>query len=690
MKTTWFVSIVTILVSVGVVGSYGVEPVDDVVDFTTLQTTDLTNQGYFEDFESDDHGWGADNGIWEVGRPTVGPSRPYSGSNSAATVLSGNYPQLPRNPDTPNTVISLFISPIISLPNIADNENLQLSFQSSHSYHTADYGQVQIKRRGGSWVNLGSRFTGLNSNVWSNNILDISNYSGDEIQIAFRHFSDYEDKSGIWEDSIDKGFVIDDVRIFLTVRTVVESTEEFIPWKQTSVTGPENRREAAMAYDPNNERTLMFGGWDGVNIYGDLWEWDGEQWNVLSNTGVTPRYGAVMAYDSNRERLVLFGGNSAAGSLNDTWQFDGVEWTQMNLSNTPPARTHAAMVHDSANKTMVLFGGQDGLKRYGDTWSFDGGTWSQIASDGPAPRAFCGMAFNTSSKNIILFGGKDLSNFFGDIWQFANEQWEEIESDPSPSGRTAFNSVAYDSSRNRVVLYGGADADGALGDTWEWDGTNWWFVSETGPYNRDGSAVAYDSTRDKMVLFGGGNSFINVAALGDTWEYQPGDKIASTWESPLESEDEYTRLPGGFGGLPSGQIKIGLIPAKPGFSNGFGAEITTQPGQVEMMLFPKFQVGDNVLLLRVSFQASAPGAALALAALDGSQDGSVATNIPDNSEIFLDDYKRSVLIYDPPTNEVNPIIQVSNVGNSEEVTVYVDNLEVYLLPRDKHRRFYGE
>ena len=59
-------------------------------------------------------------------------------------------------------------------------------------------------------------------------------------------------------------------------------------------------------------------------------------------------------------------------------------------------------------------------------------------------------------------------------------------------------------------------------------------------------------------------------------------------------------------------------------------------------------VGDNMVLLRASVRSTNGGAAIALAALDGSMDGSIATNQPANSDIYVDNYQRMTLVYDPP------------------------------------------
>lgn len=162
----------------------------------------------------------------------------------------------------------------------------------------------------------------------------------------------------------------------------------------------------------------------------------------------------------------------------------------------------------------------------------------------------------------------------------------------------------------------------------------------------------------------------------------------------FDSPDEFEQYSGGFENAPGGSVVLGEIPqGVDDFTDGRGAVITTAPGQVELLMFTTLNVGENTVLIRVSVQATGPGAAVALATLDGSMDGSIATNIPANSAIFQGKYQRMVLLYDPPGMTVAPVLQVANLGLGQQVSVYVDNLEIYLLPKDgcvPNSLLYGE
>jgi len=156
----------------------------------------------------------------------------------------------------------------------------------------------------------------------------------------------------------------------------------------------------------------------------------------------------------------------------------------------------------------------------------------------------------------------------------------------------------------------------------------------------------------------------------------------------LESMDEFTEHPGGFGDAPAGDVRIGSIPEDPdGLSDGHGALITVCNGQVELLMFPALDVGDNAVLIRAFVRSTSRGAEIALAGLDGSMDGSIGTNVCADSGVYGNEYHRMVLLYDPHGTTVSPIIQVASVPDRQPtstlfVTVYVDNVEVFLISND--------
>ena len=65
--------------------------VDDVEVVTSDDPPTLNFPEGFE-FDPKTTDWAVDGGTWEIGKPTSGPKATHSGTNCAATVLAGNYP----------------------------------------------------------------------------------------------------------------------------------------------------------------------------------------------------------------------------------------------------------------------------------------------------------------------------------------------------------------------------------------------------------------------------------------------------------------------------------------------------------------------------------------------------------------------------------------------------------------------
>lgn len=151
----------------------------------------------------------------------------------------------------------------------------------------------------------------------------------------------------------------------------------------------------------------------------------------------------------------------------------------------------------------------------------------------------------------------------------------------------------------------------------------------------------------------------------------------------IQSPEEFIAIPGGYDGFPSGKVSVDTLPANLySITDGKGAVLTAAPGQVILLQFPQVDVRDSVIVLRALVGSNGPGAAVALAALDGSLNGSIAANIPANSALFKNQYQWMTLLYDPPHNSLVPIVQLANTNGAQSVSLYLDAIEVYLLPND--------
>ncbi len=154
---------------------------------------------YDDDFESGQGLWGADNGLWEIGASAAC----FSGAQCADTVLNGNYS------DGANTRL---ISPPVNIGPVALGERIRLKYWQWFSTENGyDRGRVEVSVSNGPWVSLSDPpFDGA-SVVWTQNVVDLTQFAGNTIRVAF-HFT--SDSSGA-----GPGWMVDDVSI---VRGIVE------------------------------------------------------------------------------------------------------------------------------------------------------------------------------------------------------------------------------------------------------------------------------------------------------------------------------------------------------------------------------------------------------------------------------------------------------------------------------------
>ncbi len=317
---------------------------------------------------------------------------------------------------------------------------------------------------------------------------------------------------------------------------------------------PSGRMLHAMAFDPRDGTTLLFGGvrrkvaGDQVTleVLGDTWKLSagGDAWTEIRGTlSPPPTFGHALIFDpaaaNGSGGFILLGGYTETGEQRAAWLFDGSEWSLLREASGPGGRVDAALAghgridlecgvsdcSDLAGGELVLFGGRGGPELFSeettaldDTWRFvvSGGTprWERI-STGTAPPARFGHSLTALMEDgaYLLFGGEAEGGVAGDTWRFAADTWTRLTTMPAPGAR-AFHAAA--AGQGMILLFGGRSATGDFyDDTWQWTGARWVAITTAvEPPARAHHALAYDPNRDVFVLFGG----LGVqGVLADTW-----------------------------------------------------------------------------------------------------------------------------------------------------------------------------
>ena len=318
-----------------------------------------------------------------------------------------------------------------------------------------------------------------------------------------------------------------------------------------SPTTPGPLREFGAIFDRENQRYLLFDGFNGNNsglyvLFNDVWELSvagPPTWNHMTIGGSLPgeRHSPQWGYDAARNRVLIFGGygrhypGSPYAYLNDVWELslNGVpQWTELHPAGMPPSgRLAGAAVYDPMRQRFVGFGGTNGAPV--DTWVLNlrgQANWQPLPVDGPRPNGGWGMTsvYDAKGDRMLIFGGSTSDNYYGakhDVWELdlrGVPAWNQVATSGTPPQGRRSGTAIFDPIRNRMVVYSGFDAvpgsDQFLADAWalDFDGPPTWTPlapSGTIPVGRDAAAAAYDPIHDRMIIHGG---WSGTTMLADT------------------------------------------------------------------------------------------------------------------------------------------------------------------------------
>ncbi len=158
-----------------------------------------------EDFENGWGSWLVEYSTWEVGTPTSGPEDCYGGDQCAGTVLDGSYSE---------TGSARLVSTSIRLSEVGADDEIMLRFNHWFSFGMYDYGNVQISvyddttEEWSDWKRISTSYK-QDSSVWTPAGVELTQYAGQKIRIAFYHYA----ATGWKDDGAGSGWYIDDIDI---------------------------------------------------------------------------------------------------------------------------------------------------------------------------------------------------------------------------------------------------------------------------------------------------------------------------------------------------------------------------------------------------------------------------------------------------------------------------------------------
>jgi Galactose oxidase, central domain len=280
---------------------------------------------------------------------------------------------------------------------------------------------------------------------------------------------------------------------------------------------PAARTFSTGVYDQANSRMIVFGGcsFSGgfcTNFLNDVWVLTNANgvagaptWEQLTPAGAppAPRWAQGAAYDPVNNRMIIYGGDNQSVVFSDTWVLSNANglggtptWTQLSPAGGPPeGQDTSSVVYDSTNNVLIEFAGtmNDFGQDTNSVWTLSnanglGGTpvWKNIVKNGkagPPKRDGLVSAYDSANNRMLIFGGNaNTPNGFpqlNDAWVLANAnglsgkpKWIKLApSGLKPSGRTLAIG-GYDATNNRLIIYGGVSWEADFFSTWVLTGAN--------------------------------------------------------------------------------------------------------------------------------------------------------------------------------------------------------------------------
>ncbi len=254
-------------------------------------------------------------------------------------------------------------------------------------------------------------------------------------------------------------------------------------WTEYTLFSPSARANFGMVYCNVTNEIIVYGGGQAT----DTWSFDCETqtWSeVITSTNPGGHHSPAMAYDPQENVVILFGGFNEEDMTSDkTWSFDcdTRTWTELHPSTAPMSRYGHVMTYDETINRIILACGNTATEGHqDDTWTFDASTnsWSEITTIGDPDRLkWPSMTYDSTNQKVILFSGQigDVAVIGTWVYNALSRTWTDSEPDVSPLGRIN-TGLAFDSNNGVVILYGGMQVEGNwFSDTWVYDyTTNTW------------------------------------------------------------------------------------------------------------------------------------------------------------------------------------------------------------------------
>lgn len=292
---------------------------------------------------------------------------------------------------------------------------------------------------------------------------------------------------------------------------------ETATWHAHTGSGPSARRYAAVVWDADRGRAVLYGGGDrptsGTTRSNETWLWSAGWTAGPAGPFPTGLWSHAIA-SNGRGTMLLFGGETTDSECQSPTDcqycaaWTGDAWAACPAGALPSGRSNLGMA-TGPDGTIIIACGVAGQGAPSWRWSEAG--WTQLVG-GPSNVIDPGAAFDPIANKAVVSGG-----FAADTWRWDGTSWV---ASPRRTERIA-SSMVYDPARRRMVVVAGQKSGGIFAqDVLEWDGTGDYLpitTAGTRPPPRYGQVAFYDPLAHAVVVFGGTTFTTMQQTLGDTW-----------------------------------------------------------------------------------------------------------------------------------------------------------------------------
>ena len=303
-------------------------------------------------------------------------------------------------------------------------------------------------------------------------------------------------------------------------------------WSRLDAGGdtPPAREDHTWTVDPATGIAYLFGGRDGADIRGDLFEFDpaNARWRRLEPAGPRPeaRFGHEAVWVDGRGLVIFAGQAGPTAFFDDLWAYEpgSGRWTRLAAGgDRPVARYGSCAAIGRDGRLWISHGFTSEGSRFFDTKAYDfgSGRWTDETPAGQVPVARClHGCFVAEDGRFVLYAGQTTGvEALGDLWALrrpgrATAGWTRVDG-RLPAERRLY---AYARVEGAWVVIGGQGLGGRyLADAHVVDAETLRVAplrtSGDRPSGRSGATLIADGSR--LFLFGGMD---RSGARADLWQ----------------------------------------------------------------------------------------------------------------------------------------------------------------------------